>query len=190
MLQKIKRVDALARYPKFPVTDIEKNAWYFPEVYASYRLTVASDKGPTMAKDIAANLTLLVANMSYDSLLFMSDLKFPLYRKPSALPSDIKAVSYLQANNIGPRFTGAIKVELPLLKEFTRNLYWMVRTNTASGAIHFLDEEQNILGSIHYHGEVLLASLTRETHVKLLSAFKKTAFNTELVNHPWHYPPP
>jgi hypothetical protein len=190
ILQKIKRLDALALYPKFPVNEVEKNAYYFPEVYASYRLTVASDKGPSVAKDIAANLTLLVANMSYDTLLFMGDLKFPLYRKPSALPSDLKAVSYLQANEIGPRFNGAIKVYLPSLKEFTRHLYWMVRTNTACGIIHFMDEGQNILGSIHYQGEVLLASLNKATHQQLQSAFKKTGFKTELVNHPWHFPPP
>lgn len=190
MLQKIKRADTLALYPKFPTTDVEKEAYFFPGVYASYRLTVEPERGPSQAKSIAENLTLLAANLQYERLLFMGDLTFPLYRNPGPLPSDIKAVAWLQANHIGPRFNGAIKVPLRSLKAFTRHLYWMVRTNTAQGVIHFMDEGQNILGSIHYSGEVLLASLNESTHKLLHSAAEKTAFKTELVNHPWHYPPP
>ena len=179
MLHKIKRSVALYKYPKFPLSDHVKEEYFFPKTFKNYTLVVDYKSTRGLIKSLAIEFTQLIHNLNFDSLIFLGDLKCPLYRDHNYKPVK-RALEYFQANKVGKTFNGAIEVDLKELNEFTRHLYWLIRTNAACPIIHFIDNKQNVLGSIHYSGDLLIRTLNRKTDRRFLESVENTNFKFQL----------
>ena len=90
--------------------------------------------------------------------------------------SIIKAVQYFEKNKLGKKFNGGVQVGISDLPEFIKHFYCITRSDSTFDVFYFSDPAQNILGFIHYSGDVLFQILIEEFESKFVKAIKKTAF--------------
>lgn len=185
MLVKVKRQDCLNIFPNFPLreynpkTDEEK--FFYPKVYATIgwlTLNLKSKRGLT--KLLAIELAQLIKNLGYDKLIFLGDTNQYWISKLSLERDDYKllkeALEYLMNNKVGRKFNGALEVEQAELFAFLKYFYCLTKCDASLPYFHFMDKGQNIIGYIHYTGEVRIDTLNNDTAKKVSTLISKTNF--------------
>jgi hypothetical protein len=164
---KLKRDECLSRHPKFPVADYLREQFEFPVVFKSYFLSITPRPRTKYIKALSVAIGNLVEELGYEFLIFLGDSKTSwLYRseenrgKSKAIN---EALDYFGNKNIGPRFNGALRLDVTEVGEFTEHLYWLTSPNAALPIFHFMDGSENILGSICQYGTVHFNTLNSGT---------------------------
>ena len=67
-------------------------------------------------------------------------------------------------------------MSLEELEEFIKHFYVLTRCDAEFAYYHFLDEKENVLGFIHYSGEVHFDILTQKMEKVMLEELEKTKF--------------
>ena len=86
------------------------------------------------------------------------------------------ALAYLTENKIGRRFNGAIEVDISELFVFIQHFYIMTKCDASLPYFHFMDKGQNLIGCIHYSGELGISTLNKKANNLFLSKIKNTKF--------------
>ncbi len=82
----------------------------------------------------------------------------------------------LDNNEVGKRFDGGLKVSLEELPTFINHLFWLVRCNAALPIFHFIDDQENIVGSLCQHGNVHISTFSASAEGLFGDALSKTEF--------------
>jgi len=166
MLSKIRRQDCLDQYQTFPLRsydyDKDEEQFFYPKVFKSYILTLASKSFKGHVNSLGIELTRLIRAFHADTLIFLGDTKTPwLYQSNDYKPVK-EAQEYLTAKKIGKRFNGALQVDTVELLMFIKHLAWLTRCNAALPYFHFIDNGQNMIGSICKYGNLHLDTLNEQ----------------------------
>ena len=188
MLTKIKRQDCLNKFPKFPQREYDKlkddEVFSYPKIHSLYWLKLESKSSRGLTKILATELTVLFQKLNIDKLIFLGDTKYPWISKLSAERVDYRpltnALTYLTENKIGRRFNGAIEVDITELSVFIQHFYIMTRCDASFAYFHFMDKGQNLIGYIHYSGELRIDTLNKKTDKLFLETIRTTKFQDEL----------
>jgi hypothetical protein len=176
MLVKINRQTCLDKYPKFPQSDNKNEVFLFPKTINNYILSFESKSTRGQIKLLSKLLCEIASGLNYEHLVFLGDYKRPwLYQTNSYNPVK-RAMQYLIDNNVGKSFDGALLADAPDLSEFSKHLYWLVRCNAALPVFNFMDEGQNIVGSICQYGNIHLSTLNKRIDKGLLAIIEKSDF--------------
>ena len=89
------------------------------------------------------------------------------------------ALAYLTENEIGRRFNGAIEVDISELVAFIQHFYIITRCDASFAYFHFMDKEQNLIGYIHYSGELRIDTLNKKTDNLFLKTIRVTKFQDD-----------
>lgn len=177
MLTKIKRQDCLTRYPKFPTADHQNDVYFQPEVVSSHLLTLQANSLNRHISQLAGELTRLIKGLGYRSLIFLGDSNLPWRYQDNEYKPAKAALDYLAENAIGKRFNGGLQVETGDLPVFLRHLTWLVRCSASLPLIHFMDPEQQILGSVCQYANLHLHALNPESDQQLTNILQKTTLS-------------
>ena len=188
MLTKIKRQDCLDKFPKFPQREYDKSkdeeVFSYPKICSLYWLKLKSKSSRGLAKMLATEINGVFEKLNIDKLVFLGDTKYPWITKSSAERTDYKpltnALTYLTENKIGKRFNGAIEVDISELLIFIQHFYIMTMCDASFGYFHFMDTGQNLIGYIHYSGELRIDTLNKKIDKLFLDTIRKTKFKDEL----------
>lgn len=170
---KIKRQDCLIKYPVFPLRSYddekEEEVFFYPHIFKSYVLTLPARLFEERINHLGPALAALAKSLYADSLLFLGDTQTPwLYQVNNYKPVKA-ALEYLASQKIRKRFNGALEVNVSELPLFVVHLAWLTRCNAALPYFHFINKEQNIIGSICKHGNIHLDPLNEsaDEHIQL-----------------------
>lgn len=181
-MMKISRDISLIKFRKFPLRSVEKNTEvsYYPTVNSRFwmKLEHKSTKGLTNA--LSEQISKLCKNLDINDLIFLCDFNRVWISKFTAERNDhlplSKAIEYFKLNKIGSRFNGGLKVNITELPEFLKHYYTLTRCDGGFTYYHFLDENQNLLGFIHYSGDVCFEILNEKYETLFLKELSKTSF--------------
>ena len=85
-------------------------------------------------------------------------------------------MQYLSSNKVDKGFNGGLQVEVSDLHEFLKHFYCLTSCDASLPYFHFMDLDQNIVGFIHYSGEVRIDTLNKRTEELFGNAIKETKF--------------
>lgn len=182
MIEKINRNICLIKYRKFPLRDFVKDEEisFYPKIYSHYWLTLEHNSQTQLTKILSSEITKFYKNLSVESLIFFGDYDRKWISKFTKERKDykplIQSVDYFKEQKINERFNGAVKVNLSELEEFIKHFFVLTRCDSAFAYYHFLDEKENLLGYIHYSGEIRFDTLTEKMDKMLLEELDKTKF--------------
>jgi hypothetical protein len=86
------------------------------------------------------------------------------------------ALQYLALNNVYKDFNGGLQVHISDLSEFIEHFYCLTSCDASLPYFHFMDEDQNFIGYIHYSGEVRIDTLNKKMQQLFENAVKETRF--------------
>ena len=179
---KISRDVSLIKFRKFPLRSFEKDTEvsYYPTITSMHWLKLEHKSSKGLTNILSEQITKLYKNLDSNYLIFLCDYnrfwvsKFTAERNDSLALS--KAVEYFAMHKIGGRFNGAVKVDIAELPEFLKHYYVITRCDGDFAYYHFLDENQNLLGFIHFSGDVRFDVLNENFEPLFLSELHKTSF--------------
>ena len=182
MLEKITRDICLIKYRKFPLRDFEKDEEisFYPKIYSHNWFKVEHKSDAELIEILSAELPKLYENLNVENLIFFGDnnrnwiSKFTEEREDDKLLID--SVDYFNNNKVGKRFNGAVKVSRAELPEFIKHFFVLTRCDGDFAYYHFLDDKENVLGFIHYSGEIRFDILNQKTEKMFVEEIKKTKF--------------
>jgi len=176
MLIKISYQDCLNNHPLFPRVDNANEQLFYPKVRASYILRLHSRSAKGHARTLSLELPRLIGHMNIGSLIFLGDSKRAWRYQESNYPPVHEAHLYLERNKVGKRFDGALEVTLEELPAFVKHLYWLVRCNAALPVFHFMNDQQDFVGSICQYGNVHISTLSTSADNLFPVALEKSNF--------------
>jgi hypothetical protein len=184
MLEKISRDICLIKCRKFPLRDFDKvnddEISFYPKIHSHYWLKLEYKSDKDLIDIVSNQISKLYENLNVENLIFFGDYNRNWISKFTEEREDynqlINTVDYFKRHKIAYRFNGAVKVNIDELKEFIKHIFILTRCDGEFGYYHFLDEKQNLLGFIHYSGEVRFDTLNEKTNELFLSEVSKTKF--------------
>ena len=158
----------------------DNEEFFYPKVHNSYILTLDTKSLKGHTKLLAAELTKLTKDLGFESLVFLGDNKNYWLTKLSLERNDYKllkdALQYMLDNKIGKKFNGALEVDNLVLPEFIKHFFCLVRCDASLPYFHFMDTEQNFVGSICQYGNLHLDTLNKMTDSRFNEELAKTKF--------------
>lgn len=182
MLDKIARDICLIKYRKFPLRDFEKDEeiYFYPEIYSRNWFELEHKSNVGLIKILSAELPKLYKNLKVENLIFFGDYNRNWISKFTEERQDFKplidAVDYFKHHKVGKSFNGAVKVSIAELPEFVKHFFILATCDGGFAYYHFLDEKENLLGFIHYSGEVRFDILNQKIEKRFVEEIKKTKF--------------
>jgi hypothetical protein len=184
MLTKINRDDCLKDFPDFPLRHydevLDDEVCYYPKVFANQWLKVASNDKNERTELLASELSKLMKLLGYSKFVFLGDTDRCWISELSLERNDYAALNeaklYLASNKVDKDFNGGVQVEVTDLPEFLRHFYCLTSCDASLPYFYFMDLNQNIIGFIHYSGEVKIDTLNKRTQQLLEDCIKETAF--------------
>ena len=167
MIVRIARQEAIDKYLNFPLrqwnSKEEEYDYLFPTVFASYVLTLQSKSYRGHIKLLGTELTMLIKSFGYDKLIFIGDIDIPWLKREHDFKPAKEALQYLVDNKIGKRFNGALQVDTSQLPTFIIHLAWLVRTNAVLPYVHFVNPNQNLIGTVCQYGNLHFWTVDEKT---------------------------
>jgi len=184
MLLRIAREVCLAKYRNFPLSPFDVNTYeeffYYPKIISGGWYYLHSNTKREFSNILKMEFTKLIRACKFESLIFFGDKTTPWVTKLSAKRTDyvsiIKAIEYFEINQLGKKFNGGVQVGITDLPEFIKHFYSIVRSDASFHGFYFSDENQKLLGSIHYSGEVLFQTLDLEFNSQFEKYLRSTQF--------------
>jgi hypothetical protein len=184
MLIKIKREICLEQFPNFPLREFDKKKdeeiFSYSSIIRSNWFELTFKTKSQLPKLLSEEITKLIRELGFDSLIFLGDNNCSWIRKSALQRNDYpplkKALQYFLDNKIGVRFKGGIEVKEAQLPEFIKHFFYLTSSNAALPYFHFMDKGQNLIGYVHYDGEVQFSCLSKSFDKK----FSKAILTTKL----------
>ena len=184
MLKKIPRQECLDKFSTFPLREYDKtkddDVFSYPDINTLYWLKLQADTAIQLKKKIAIEIVNLYRELGIDKLTFLCDFNSTWITKNSKDRTDYKqlanAVKYLRENKVGLKFNGGITVDITHLREFLEHFYILTRCDASFSYYHFIDDNEDFIGYVHYDGEVRFDTLNTQANERFLKAIKKTTF--------------
>ena len=179
---KISRDTCLIKYREFPLRDFEKDdeIYFYPKIHSHYWLKLEHKSDKSLINILSSEITKLYENLNVENLIFFGDYNRNWISKLTEEREDYKplidSVNYFKKHKIINRFKGAVKVNVAELDEFIKHFFVLTRCDGGFVYYHFLDEKQNLLGLIHYSGEVRFDMLNETTNSRFLKEIQKSKF--------------
>ncbi|OYU78903.1 MAG: hypothetical protein CFE23_16480 [Flavobacterium sp. BFFFF1] len=162
--------------------EIDDHIFYYPKIHFHYWI-----KLPDNTKTLSSQLHKLYQYLNIEYLVFMCDYNRMWISKFTEQRNDSKklteAVNYFKSYKIGNRFNGGVKVEISQLEEFIKHVFTITVCDASFANYHFINEEQKILGFIHYSGEVRIDILDKNANEIFLNEISKTKFINVIREH-------
>jgi len=184
MIEKSSRSDCLSKYPIFPLRhydqDREEEDFFYPNVISGQwlELSYQNDEGLTLL--LAKELTSFFCSFGIKSLIFLGDTeqtwvtKNGLSRKD--YPTLLQAVRYFLEHKIDNNFNGGVRVSIDALQTFLIHFYSMIRCDASLPYFHFIDNDQQLLCTIHYSGQVRIDRFTDAANKLFEALILRTGF--------------
>ncbi len=186
MLTRIKREEAIADYPIFPLRhyDRKKDDYVFtwPKTFANYIFALPSKTFKGHQKLLGSEIVKLAKEQGCPHLIFLGDMDVPWLKRLNSWDSFQAALQYLVELKVPKRFDGALQVDIKELPAFIKNLSWLVRTNGVFSYVHFTDPDQNFVGSICKHGDLHVSTKNKRADKKFTEAVSGTSFESQGPN--------
>lgn len=184
MPEKISRDISLIKYRNFPLWEFDHKAdeefLYYPKIISHYWLKLDDDSDKVLMEKLPNELTNLYEYLDIYELIFFGAYNTKWISKYTSQRDDVEilaeAVNYFKENQLSGKFNGAIKVFRTELAEFFKHVFVLTRYDGGFYHNHFLDKNQELLGYIHYSGEVCFDTLSEEMNNRFLTAIQKTDF--------------
>jgi hypothetical protein len=176
MINKMERQYTLDKYPNFPRYDPLTDEYFFPKIHGAYILTLTSAFARGHAKAVSAAFIKLIRYFQIDFLIFLGEAKTAWRHQDNDYKPVKEALQYLQDNKLGKNFNGALRVDTNDLGEFTKHLFWLARCNASLPIFHFIDDGQNIVGSICQYGNIHISVLNKTSENLLMQAVNMSGF--------------
>ncbi|KXN97933.1 hypothetical protein LS48_14165 [Aequorivita aquimaris] len=184
MIKKIPRDISIIKYRNFPLWEVDDETQtefsHFPKVYSYYCVKLTDEDDERIVQNLTSELSKLFGLLEVNQLIFLSAHNMRWIAKHIAQENDyetlINAVSYFDKHKLTGKFNGAIEVDKVDLEEFFK--HFVILTNCDSGFFHnhFLNKKQDILGYVHYSGEVQFYTLNQDMNERFLKKIKETDF--------------
>ena len=160
MIAKVKRLDCLRKYAKFPQIYNESD-FFYPKAFYCYTFTLPRTSINVYVKKLSQQFTQLIELLKFDTLIFLDDYKMPWRGQDNEYKPAKRALQYLIEQNVGKRFNGGLEVNLGDLSEFSKHLFWLSRCNASLPTFHYMDKGENILGYLCKYGNLHVQTLNK-----------------------------
>ena len=182
MIEKISRDICLIKFRQFPLRDFVKDEtiFFYPKVYYRLWCELKDCQNSKLAKTLSTEIRKLYTSLGVENLIFFCDYNRNWISKFTEQRKDykplIESIAYFEKNKINKRFNGAVKVNLEELEEFIKHFYIITKFDSEFAYYYFTDEKENLLGHIHYSGEVCFDILNKKMEKVLLEKLEMTKF--------------
>ena len=182
MIEKISRDICLIKFRQFPLRDFVKDEtiFFYPKVYNRLWCELKDCQNSKLAKTLSTEIRKLYTSLGVENLIFFCDYNRNWISKFTEQRKDykplIESIAYFEKNKINKRFNGAVKVNLEELEEFIKHFYIITKCDGEFAYYYFTDEKENLLGHIHYSGEVCFDILNKKMEKVLLEKLEMTKF--------------
>ena len=187
MIIKINRQKTINKFPKLPLrhydTQLDEDVFNNPKTFSNYVLTLPSKFLKRPNKLLGIQLVLLAKSLEFSDFTFLGDEDIPWLRRLHTYKEFQKDLQYLINYKIGKRFSGALQVSIREIPIFIKHLANLVQTNGILPYVHFIDPEQNIIGSICQYGNVHISTMNKKSDKELKSAVAKTLFTYTIAKN-------
>ncbi|QNN44229.1 hypothetical protein [Pedobacter roseus] len=184
MIKQIKRKKCLAKYPIFPLRtyneDIEDYDYFYPDTFSSYILILKSKSYKKLLNNLGKQLSDLCAGLKSGSLIFLGDEKLAWRFREGKYKNFKKGMEYFANQGIKKTFSGGLAVGTDDMVEFVKYLTDLTAVNGFIQYVHFINESQNIIGSICNYGDIHITTMNKDGNELLIQAVSNTKF--EFVN--------
>jgi hypothetical protein len=185
MLKKISREDCLKKYPLFPLwhydEDRDEEDFFYPDIISGQWIELSTKNDEDLTIKLAKELTSLFKSLGIEYLVFLGDTEQPwlstmaLERK-EYMPL-VEAVGYFMHHQFDAGFNGGTLVSIDNLEVFLIHFYTLVRCDASLPYFHFIDNSQQILGTIHYSGQIRIDRFHEQANQLLEKHISNTPFN-------------
>lgn len=184
MLKKISRKDCLKKYPLFPLRhydeDHDEEDFFYPPVISGQWLELSINNDEELTDKLAKELTSLLKSLDIDYLVFLGDTEQPWLSTLALERRDymplVEAVRYFMHHQIDRAFNGGVAVSMGNLEIFLIHFYTLVRCDASLPYFHFTDNNQQILVTIHYSGQVRIDRFHEQANQLLGKQILNTSF--------------
>ena len=184
MIKKITRDISIIKYRNFPLWEVDDETQnefsHFPKIHSHYWVKLIDQDEERIAEKLTSELSKLYGLLGINQLIFLSAVNMPWIAEHIAEEDEykplIKAVSYFDRFKLTEKFNGAIKVDKSDFQEFFKHFIMLTKCDSGFFHNHFLNEKQDILGYVHYSGEVEFYTLNQGMNEQFLKKIKATDF--------------
>lgn len=184
MIKQIKRKKCLAKYPIFPLRtyneDIEDYDYFYPDTFSSYILILKSKSYKKLLNNLGKELSDLCTGLKSGCLIFMGDEKLAWRFREGKYKNFKKGMEYFASEGIKKTFSGGVAVGADDMVEFVKYLTDLTAVNGLIQYVHFIDESQNIIGSICNYGDIHITTMNKNGDELFIQAVSNTKL--EFVN--------
>jgi hypothetical protein len=185
MLKKISREECLNKYPLFPLRhydeDRDEEDFFYPQVISGQWIELSTKTDEELTDKLAKELTSIFQSLNIDYLVFLGDTDQPWLSKLALKRKDytpfVEAVGYFMHHQIDIGFNGAVVVSIDNLEIFLIHFYTLVRCDASLPYFHFIDNNKQILGTIHYSGQVRIDLFHEQENQLLQKQISKRPFH-------------
>lgn len=179
-MTKLNRQEAIDKYSSFPLQEYnpktEEIEYFAPKTFAGYILTLPAKTFKGRASLLGIETKKLITKLAFGKLIFLGDTDAPWLKRRHNFKHAKEGLEYLASKKIGKKFNGALQVGRMELPEFIKHLAWLARTNAVISYVHFMDDEQTILGSVCQYGNIHIYAANERSDKQLKEAVSKTKF--------------
>jgi len=184
MIKKITRDISIIKYRNFPLWEVDDETQiefsHFPKIHSHYWVKLNDQDEERIAENLTSELSKLYGLLGINQLIFLSAHNMRWIEKYILVGNDYeplsKAISYFDKNKLAGKFNGAIKVDKSDFQEFFKHFIVLTKCDGGFFHNHFLNEKQDILGYVHYSGEIHFYTLNKEMNERFLEKIKTTDF--------------
>ena len=180
MIKQIKRKKCLAKYPIFPLRtyneDIEDYDYCYSDPFSSYTLILKSKSYKRLLNNLGKELSSLCSGLKSGSFIFLGDEKLAWRFREGKYKNFKKGMEYFAGMGIKKTFSGALAVPKDDMTEFVKYLTDLTAINGLIQYVHFIDESQNIIGSICKYGDIHITTMNEHANNQFIQAVSDTNF--------------
>jgi len=180
VIRQIKRKKCLETYPIFPQRtyneDIEDYDYFYPDTFASYTLILKSKSYKKLLNNLGKELFNLCVRLKSKRFIFLGDEKLAWKFRDGKYKNFNKGMSYLANEGIKKTFSGALVVGGENMVEFVKHLTNLTAVNGLIQYVHFIDESQQIIGSICQYGDIHITTMNEDGDKLFIKAISNTKF--------------
>jgi hypothetical protein len=184
VIEQIKRKKCLAAYPIFPQRnyneDIEDYDYFYPDSFSTYILILKSKSYKKLLNNLGSELSSFCAGLKSRSFIFLGDEKLAWRFREGKYKNFKKGMEYFAGEGIKKTFSGGLAVGENDMVEFVKHLADLTAVNGLIQYVHFIDESQNIIGSICNYGDIHITTMNKDGNELFMQAVSNTKF--EFVN--------
>jgi len=180
-MNKLKRKECLAKYPKFPRANYYHNKFYYPDSAANYLLTIDSTSADNHIKTLSFEIIKLLDHLKIGELIFLGDTSSGWLSQDNDFKKVKEVYAYFEANKTRRTFNGGLIVNKGELPEFLKHLFWLGRCNASFPSVYFMDNEQNFVANICKYGSLHLSWLNPVTEGSINTFLSQNKFLIQIT---------